>query len=190
MNTRPEVDEICPEYLNQQLAYYRQAAPKSRLKFVDLIGKDVCDCIEYRAKSEMRDYCLDMIAELRLKYSQSQKKHEFYLTRRMYADCIKGYQKDVTKLERRLRQLVKKERGGITDDDIKRAKEYPLDNLLEINRQGKALCLWHEDTKPSLDCRNGFVHCHVCQVSGDSIDVYMKINGVSFPEAVRSLNEI
>lgn len=76
---------------------------------------------------------------------------------------------------------------GITDDMILRAREYPLDRLLEINPQGFALCINHTDKKPSMYCRKGFVHCFSCQYHGDPIDVYQKMHGCGFPEAVTFL---
>ncbi|MCK5347625.1 MAG: hypothetical protein KAR20_29655 [Candidatus Heimdallarchaeota archaeon] len=70
---------------------------------------------------------------------------------------------------------------------IKIAKEYPIENLIDVNRAGFALCPWHEDTKPSLYCKKNFVHCFACGNSGDSIALYQKLYDVGFREAVKAL---
>ncbi len=74
----------------------------------------------------------------------------------------------------------------ITQDMIERAKEYPIENLIEA-RRGFALCLWHDDSTPSLYTKNNFAHCFSCGKTGDTIAVYQKLNGATFPEAVKAL---
>ena len=71
---------------------------------------------------------------------------------------------------------------------IQRAKEYPIDRLLEI-KKGKALCISHAEKNPSMNCKNNFAYCHACGYTGDVIDIYMRLNNVSFIEAVRRLND-
>lgn len=75
----------------------------------------------------------------------------------------------------------------ITDEMIARAKEYPLDQLLDINRSGFATCLWHDDKHASMYCKGGFVHCFSCQRSGSAVDVVMVKEGLTFKQAVLRL---
>lgn len=75
----------------------------------------------------------------------------------------------------------------ITESKIARAKEYPLDKIIEINRAGFARCIWHNDKNPSMFCKNNFAHCFSCGKSGDTIEVIMKLQGISFKEAVLKL---
>lgn len=75
----------------------------------------------------------------------------------------------------------------ITDSMIARAREYPLENLLQINRAGFARCIWHTDTHPSMFCKKNFVHCFSCNKSGSTIDIIMHRDGLSFREAVLRL---
>jgi len=79
---------------------------------------------------------------------------------------------------------------GITQEEIDRAREYPIGKIIEVGRNGMALCPAHEDHHPSLDCRNGFVFCYTCNFHGNVIDLYMKINNVNFKEAVEFLSGI
>ena len=81
----------------------------------------------------------------------------------------------------------KKIADKITEAKVIRAKEYPLDKLIEVNRAGFARCIWHSDNKPSMFCRKNFVHCFSCGESGDTIAVMMKIQGLTFKEAVIKL---
>ncbi len=63
---------------------------------------------------------------------------------------------------------------------------------LPLRREGrgyKALCPWHDDTRPSLQVnaeRQSF-KCWVCDIGGDIFSFIMKIEGVDFPEALAML---
>ncbi len=80
----------------------------------------------------------------------------------------------------------KTKQEAITPDMIERAKEYPIDNLIDT-RAGFALCLFHEDRHPSMFVKNNFAHCFSCGKTADTIDVYRKLHGATFPEAIRAL---
>jgi DNA primase len=55
----------------------------------------------------------------------------------------------------------------------------------------KALCPFHNDTRPSLQIDRQWqnYHCWVCQQRGDVFDFVMKFEKVEFPEALRILAE-
>ena len=65
---------------------------------------------------------------------------------------------------------------------------------LQLRREGriyKALCPWHDDTRPSLQVnpeRQSF-KCWVCNIGGDIFSFMMKIENVEFPEALAMLAE-
>jgi hypothetical protein len=69
---------------------------------------------------------------------------------------------------------------------IERAKEYPIENIVEAHR-GMARCIFHEDQNPSMSIKNNFAHCFSCGKTADVIEVYQKLNGATFPEAVRAM---
>lgn len=100
---------------------------------------------------------------------------------------LKVVRKKIFSLGKSLEVLEGKAKG-ITDDMIERAREYPLSRLLDINQQGFALCINHQDSKPSMFTKKNFAHCFSCQWHGDAIDVYRKIHGCGFPEAVTVLS--
>ncbi|MGD9648592.1 MAG: DNA primase, partial [Pirellulales bacterium] len=65
-------------------------------------------------------------------------------------------------------------------------------SYLSLRRAGRgytALCPWHDDTRPSLQVnpqRQSF-KCWVCDIGGDIFSFVMKMEGVSFPEALALL---
>jgi hypothetical protein len=79
-------------------------------------------------------------------------------------------------------------KGDIDCDMVAAAKSVPVDSLIEFN-QGYALCLWHEEEKPSLHhyVKNNRVKCFSCGFGGTAVDIVMKRDGLSFPDSVRLL---
>lgn len=75
------------------------------------------------------------------------------------------------------------------EDDVKQAKAYPIDSLLEFNHQSKTKCLWHSDSNPSLHYyqKTNTVFCFSCAKHADSIDIVMELNKCSFKEAIKFL---
>ena len=59
---------------------------------------------------------------------------------------------------------------------------------LEVNRHGKALCIWHEDRNPSLSFKDGFCKCFACGEGGSSIDLTARLFDLTPAEAARKLN--
>lgn len=74
--------------------------------------------------------------------------------------------------------------------DINRAKEFPIDQIMDFNRQHKAACLWHQDKHPSMQYYKSTnkVWCFVCNKGGDSIDVAMKLWNLDIKETIIKLN--
>ena len=83
--------------------------------------------------------------------------------------------------------------GRITDNDIARAKEFPIQDLYagKLRKMGKqycGLCPFHTERTPSFYIKNNRYTCYGCGEYGDSIAFYMKTNGVTFIQAVKKLN--
>ena len=107
--------------------------------------------------------------------------------------------RDVEGMERlrrkiRARQVHKTEPDAtrLTEWDISRAREFPIEKLLyedgvEIRRDSKIICPFHPDRSPSMWIKNGWGYCHSCGASCDSIKWLMKVRGMRFHEAVRRL---
>lgn len=125
------------------------------------------ECREWRRAEQIKiiDGAKEKLAELMESRGNIEKKKELLA--------------DIVTLEKRFA-------SDITPEDIERAQEYPLENLLTINR-GMALCIEHDDHYPSMNCKNNFAYCHTCGFHADPIGVYMKLNNCGFKEAVKSL---
>ena len=77
----------------------------------------------------------------------------------------------------------------ITEMMIQRAKDSPIENLLEINRAGFTKCFSHNDKNPPQNAyaKRNFLHCFVCNKSWDTIAILMERDGYKFKEAVMRL---
>lgn len=75
---------------------------------------------------------------------------------------------------------------GISPEKIAQAQSYPLTELIKSTR-GMAKCPFHNDKTPSMDIRKNFYFCYGCGAHGNSIDMVMKTQNLSFKEAIQRL---
>ena len=69
-----------------------------------------------------------------------------------------------------------------------------IGDTVRLTRRGRSftgLCPFHKEKTPSfhVNAERAFFHCFGCKESGSAIDFLIKSEGLSFPEAVRSLAE-
>ena len=82
------------------------------------------------------------------------------------------------------------ETDKITDSDIERIKEIPIDTFLDFSKNNFSKCLWHEEAHASLKYwkQANRLHCFgACGKTFDIIDVYQKLYNCDFIEAVKNL---
>lgn len=82
-----------------------------------------------------------------------------------------------------------KSRKGVTDEMIARAKEYPIEELLDFVK-GVTNCIFHSEKTNSLHFYKRQNKCHCfggCNKSYDSIAIYQQLNNCSFVQAVERL---
>jgi len=91
-------------------------------------------------------------------------------------------------------KLVEPPKTVFSDQDIVRAREYPIKDLFngDLRHQyGKSmgLCPFHDESTPSFTIfDDNHFHCFgACGAHGDSIEFYMKLHNTSFIEAVKEL---
>lgn len=79
--------------------------------------------------------------------------------------------------------------GKITNAMIQKAKEVPIEQMLEF-QQGFAHCIWHSEKTASLKLfSDNKVYCFgACGKRYDAIDIIMKLRDYDFGQAVRYLN--
>lgn len=90
----------------------------------------------------------------------------------------------------RIKWLVfppKESKNGITENMIERARDYPIEDLIETNKRGFAFCPNHNDKHPSFYIRNGFGYCFSCGYWADSIKLLMEKQNYTFKQAVETL---
>ena len=123
---------------------------------------------------------------LKEKYANEKREIGLELYRRAYQNNYPSWIRELIAESIGLR--VKTGEGKISDEQIARAKEYPIGELLEV-RNGMARCIsgTHEDKKPSMNCKNNYAYCHTCNFTSDTIGIYMRLNNCSFIEAVKAL---
>lgn len=74
------------------------------------------------------------------------------------------------------------------DDEIEKAKTYPIEQLLQFGKDHKAKCIWHNENSGSLHLYpTNKVYCFGCSKGGDAVDVYMTIHNATFTEAIKYL---
>jgi hypothetical protein len=123
------------------------------------------------------------------------------LAREVHILCVQQQTEDLTHslkvLARKKQSLVSPlNPNRITDNDIARAKEYPIQNLY-TGKLRKATgkfawcgkCELHNDSTASfyIDKKNNY-HCFGCGAHGDAISYYMRTTGEkNFIQAVKKL---
>ena len=129
--------------------------------------------LNFKLQPAYIEYLDDLIDRLREGYEREIKKYQWQL------NYIENLGKPVDE---------KKAGSGVTEEQVYRAKQVPITELLQFKR-GTTLCIFHDDKRPSLKYypKDNHVFCFSCQRSADSIDLYMTLNGCDFKEAVRRL---
>jgi hypothetical protein len=110
-------------------------------------------------------------------------------TREFILSCIQDYKKETKSIlkEIDIMQHYKEVlNGSLNPIMIERAREYPISKLVD-SKKNLALCVNHAENNPSMNIKNNFAYCHSCGWHGDTIEVYRKLYGVSFVDAVKAL---
>ncbi|MDD4195856.1 MAG: CHC2 zinc finger domain-containing protein [Syntrophorhabdaceae bacterium] len=165
--------------------------PDTRKKISELISEASPELkrnarIEY-LKAVMEDIVCDAL--------YAQKRFDSYLERRKTVEAIleketlDGLIKKISKLQAEIISLRKPEKPeSITEDMIRRAKEYPFADLHEFKRN-QAACPFHADKDPSMRLYpDNHVYCFSCGKGWDTIGFVMDRDGLTFPEAVKRMN--
>ena len=112
-------------------------------------------------------------------------------------DEIDELREEIEKLEKDRKYLVSlikpndNYKNIINADIISKAKQVPISDYIDIGKNGKAKCLFHDDKNPSMHIykdTNTFF-CFTCSAAGTVIDIVMKLWGLDFVGAVRRLYE-
>lgn len=148
-------------------SYPREWALKCRREYLG----DITDDIKF-----------DLLVEnLRLeKYTHEGKPLEVLLTK----ETIKELSNRLDKIEKEIYFTENPTEDG--SDKIRLAKEVPFENLIELDKFGKAVCPFHADKDPSMKYypKSNTVHCFGCNKSWDTIQFVRDLYDLNFKEAV------
>jgi len=76
----------------------------------------------------------------------------------------------------------------INNNDVLRAKEYPIVSISKPNHAGFIRCPFHSEKTPSCKVfKDNRFHCFGCGADGDVIDFIMKQHNLTFIEAVKNI---
>lgn len=159
---------------------------KNNLKeWINEVARENPDWVKQRRRAYLESILNALeIRESRLKYAFS------INTKKWFGELINEYLKAIFRARKKIeREFTSWETptSDVDDYSIERAKEFPIGELVEINANGFAKCIWHDDNNPSMYCKNNFAHCFSCGQSGSVIDVYMQLYNCGFVEAIKAL---
>lgn len=173
--------------------YYKVEMPKVRQKVAEfkteMGNQGKCMRLSY-LYNQLIEFDIELIERQRA-YQRSIEQDQPYIERALIASYIPEIEKELAKIEREINFIVRgsqKANKGITEEMIAQAREYPLENLIEVKRS-MALCIFHDDHNPSMGIKNNYYHCFACGEKGDVINFVMKKDSLSFNEAVKWLNQ-
>jgi len=143
-------------------------------------------------KEEIKKLESIMTSSYDIYFEQQQRDVPFWLRR---AILLINNPEKLTKLHGKLTNELyflenKKELNGnqLTHEEIIHARNYPFEKLIEVNQAKFGKCPFHDDHKPSFWIKNNFGHCFSCGKSTDTIQFIMETQTLTFPDAVRKLN--
>lgn len=149
---------------------------------------------------DIRKACVENVRAVQLQYSPYKKMEDddewtvgnihLHVNYLKATEASRSYLHTIKRIDGRRKHFSK---DNITEAMIDRAREYPIKDLWAelVNtpiRNGMVKCCFHEDSTASMSLRkHNRYHCFGCDERGDVIDLYMKINGVNFIQAVKKL---
>lgn len=150
-------------------------------------------------KEHRRRFLESEIEALKSKILEREKKYIYYFKKKrpplerliIYGDTPL-LKKKLEKLLFSLRVLdrpVNNSKNSVSDEEIRRAKDYDITRILEPNSAGFCNCPYHDDEHPSCWLKGNFGYCFACSKSFDTIELVQHLYGYNFVEAVKFLNK-
>lgn len=166
---KEEMEEENPKWVKERRIDYLENEIKA---LEQEIGKKIGECLNLVKKRKVGFLFIKHLLS-----SELFRKKEKTLTKLIMELRLKKYGNQINK-------------DQITPEMIIKARNYPIEKLVEVNKRGMARCInpEHQDKNPSMYCKGkNFAYCFVCNLHFDSIDVIMITKGMSFVEAVKRL---
>lgn len=198
LKTLEEIDENAIEYEKEAREIYRtKTLPevrKQEKEFIEEIKRENGEFIR-SARLEYLNRQIEAITKRINEIEEEEGKAEkddlpFWLRKTLLE--IKGYERLKKKrmglnFERHLVEQKITLKDEITPEMIKKAQQFPFEQLIPVNRKFFALCPFHKEKRPSFYIRNNFGYCFGCGWYGDTIKFLMDSKNMTFKEAVKAL---
>lgn len=96
----------------------------------------------------------------------------------------------IVDLSLRLAERKRKPLQKIDGTELERAKAYPIENLIKVNRDGFASCPFHNEKTGSMKVyKDNHAYCFGCSKRADSVAVAMQVWNCDFKSAVERLTK-
>lgn len=142
------------------------------------------------AEEELRD---SLSSVYRGQFSETNQTFLVDIAKETFENRKRRYSRELKRIDRYL-GIYKGKRsdseGRITEEDIARAKQYPIREIIEVTRRdGMVCCPLHTEKTPSCKIYNdNHWHCYgSCNTGGDVIDLVMAMQEMDFIPAVKYL---
>jgi DNA primase len=195
-------DDFENDYLQDMEETWLKSIPRfTDTALLEMFG-DALDTMDDKIselKRNRKEY-IRKIYEMGKKYVHGDDIDSYFALQCIEHSLIKELQKvemslySIQRLKGLKNQPKRKRKGGITDEDIEKARDIPLVNLAEqyigqFRKSGAnyvAKCPFHDDGTPSfyIYSESNRFHCFGCGVNGDVIAFIQKVAGLDFKEAI------
>ena len=174
------------EQKNRELVRVGGAAFVKEVKKED--PEFVKDCRKRYLESEI-DYQSMMVKAIYWGYEEQRKDDVPYWFRMFCLEHkkVKEREKKLGWLRSELRGLESGKEPEITEGMVEQARRYDITKLVKAGKNNMAHSPFREDKHPSFYIKNNFYYDFATGESGDVIDLYMRLNNASFPEAIKAL---
>jgi len=171
-------------------SYLREAFPEAKKLMQELYQREIDEAREsLKLATEHERFIEDLI--FRKVSKQNEEEIRMILTA-VYITPLRDQKEKIIKRNAfyiaSLKGIAPK--GGITDEQIARAKEYPISEMVAF-KHNVALCIFHKEKTPSFTYYPRENRCYCfggCNRAADAIDVAMQIYGLDFIHAVKKLS--
>lgn len=161
----PEIFKNCPKMLDLEVADITQIPAGLSKKAYEYLKKETKTCIN--------------ALKLEIRKIQNEMGYTGFMEMRM---------EDLIEREKNIKKRIDAAGKEYSGDRLQQAKQVPIDTLIEV-RHGFASCPLHVDKTPSLKIypNENRWHCFSCGSGGDTVDLIMAKNGITMPEAIKTL---
>jgi hypothetical protein len=164
-------EKIMHANIEAEKHYYKIEKPK----VLDLVQQFKNENIEFSEECKKRKH-IELVNGLEEKKEQLEK----LLQHRGNLEKKEQLLKEAKNIEKILKL-------DISEEMVETARNAELSKIIEINSRYFSICVNHDDKNASMYCKNNYAYCFSCNWTGNTLDVLMKKENITFKEAVLRL---